>query len=94
MKISEEKKFKIFEQILAYLFSISPKLVFTVEVAKELARDEEFVKRLLLDLKKRGLVSEVKKSPKGKDYLKRSRWKMTEDAYLAYKKRYDTFQNI
>ena len=40
MKISDEKKDKIFEQILAFLYSINPKSVFTSYVAKEIARDE------------------------------------------------------
>lgn len=84
MKISQEKKEKIYEQILAFLFSVSPKPVFTVTIAKEIARDEEFVKNLLLDLKKKGLVVEVKKNTKGVNYLKRSRWKLSNETYLAY----------
>ena len=87
MKISEEKTLKIFEQILAYLFSVSPRPVFTLEIARELARDEEFMKKLLLDLKKKKLITEIKKSPKGNPYLRRSRWKMTDEAYTAYKKK-------
>ena len=47
-RISESKKKKISEQILSYLFLISPKQVFTSNIAKELARDEEFIKKLLL----------------------------------------------
>lgn len=86
MKISEEKKEKIYEQILAFLYSISPKAVFTLNIAKELARDEEFIKSLLLNLKKKDLVIEVKKNPKGFPYLKRSRWKLSDSAYQAYKK--------
>ena len=87
MKISNEKREKIEEQILAFLFQSSPKLLFTVDIAKEVARDEEFIKDLLLDLKKKGLVSEVKKNPDGISYLKRTRWKMTDEAYEIYKKR-------
>ncbi len=86
MKISDEKKEKIYEQILALLYSISPKAIFTLNIAKELARDEEFIKSLLLNLKKKELVIEVKKNPKGFSYLKRSRWKLSDSAYSAYKK--------
>lgn len=64
MKISDSKKEKIYEQILALLYSSSPKSLFTVNVAEEIARDEEFVKFLLLDLKKKGLVIEIKKIQK------------------------------
>jgi predicted transcriptional regulator with HTH domain len=65
MKISEQKKEKIYEQILAFLFSVSPKPLFTSNIAKEIARDEEFVKFLLLNLKKKELIIEIKKNPTG-----------------------------
>jgi len=86
MRISNQKREKISEQILAYLFSVVPKPVFTSYIAKETARDEEFIKKLLLDLKKKKLVDEVKKNPKGIDYLKRTRWKMSDSAYEIYKR--------
>lgn len=85
MKISEQKKEKISEQILALLYSISPKPLFTLNIAKEIARDEEFVKELLLELKKKELIIEIKKNPKGLPYLKRSRWKLSDAVYQAYK---------
>jgi predicted transcriptional regulator len=85
MYISKEKKEKISEQILACLYSVNPKPLFTSHIAKEIARDEEFVKKLLLDLKKKNLIIEIKKSPKGREYTKRSRWKLTEEVYNLYK---------
>ena len=60
-KISDQKKEKISEQILSYLYSIFPKQVFTVEIAVELARDEEFMKRILLDMEKKGLIIKITK---------------------------------
>jgi len=86
MKISEQKKEKISEQILALLYSISPKPLFTLNIAKEIARDEEFVKALLLQLKKKEFIIEIKKNPKGLPYLRRSRWKLSDAVYQAYKK--------
>lgn len=86
MKISEQKREKISEQILALLYSVSPKSLFTLNIAVEIARDEEFVKCLLLELKKKGFVVEIKKNPQGFPYLKRSRWKLTDITYQAYKK--------
>ncbi len=86
MKISDQKKEKIAEQILAYLFSVSPKVMFTSEIAKEIARDEEFVKKILLLLKKRKFVREVKKNNKGLVYIRRIRWGLSDSAYKAYKK--------
>ena len=86
MKISEGKKEKISEQILALLYSVSPKLLFTSHIGQEIARDEEFVKRLLLELKKKNLVVEITKNPQGVSYIKRSRWKMSDAAYQIYNK--------
>jgi hypothetical protein len=85
MKISTQKKEKIYEQILLFLYSVSPKPLFTLNIAEEIARDEEFVKTLLLYLKKKGLVIEVKKNPLGTPYIKRSRWTLSEKAYQIYK---------
>lgn len=85
MKVSSEKREKISEQILAFLYSVSPQLVFTSHIAKELARDEEFTKNLLLGLKKKGLILEVKKSSTGSTYLRRSRWRLSDTAYKVYK---------
>lgn len=85
MRISEVKKEKISEQILALLYSSFPKPIFTSEIAREIARDEEFVKTLLNSLKKKNLVNEIKKNPKGISYLKRTRWKLGNEVYKAYK---------
>ena len=85
MRISKEKREKISEQILLFLYSINPKQVFTLHIAQELARDEEFIKKILLELKKKKLVLEIKKNPKGVDYKRRSRWRLSTNTYQAYK---------
>ena len=85
MRISDKKREKIYEQILAFLYSVSPKPLFTLNIAQEIARDEEFVKILLLELKKKDLVIEIRKNPQGLPYSKRSRWKLSDSAYRAYK---------
>jgi hypothetical protein len=87
MFISKEKKEKISEQILAYLYSTNPRPIFTFHIAKELARDEEFIKKLLIDLKKKEFIVEVTKNPKGKEYTKRSRWRLSEKIYLLYRQK-------
>jgi len=84
MKISSEKREKISEQILAFLYSVSPRSMFTFNIAKATARDEEFTKEILLSLKSKNLVLEIKKNPKGKPYLRRSRWVLSDKAYKAY----------
>ena len=86
MRISEKKKQKICEQILFYIFSENPKPIFTSYIAAEIARDEEYVKKLLLELKEKKLVIEIKKNKEGFDYVRRSRWKLSKEAYDFYKK--------
>lgn len=84
MRISLEKKEKIQEQILAHLFSTTPRPIFTSKIAKEIARDEEFTKKLLMDLAIKGLVVEIKKNSFGQQYLKRSRWALHKKTYELY----------
>jgi len=85
MKISSKKKEKIYEQILSTLYSLSPKMLFTSQIAEEIARDEGFIKKLLDDLKMKKLVREINKNPKGATYKQRSRWKLDERVYEFYK---------
>lgn len=82
--ISKSKKDKISEQILHYLFSISPESRFTSQISAEMARDEEFTKSLLLDLEKKGLIARIDKNKEGIDYSKRQRWRISSKAFSAY----------
>ena len=91
MKIAEKKREKISEQILALLYSIAPRAIFTAEIAREIARDEEFVKKILLDLERKGLVVEIKKNFNGVLYLKRVRWRLGNRVYEVYKKNQKEF---
>lgn len=85
MKISEQKIEKISEQILSLLYSKFPSSLFTSDIAKELARDEEFIKNLLCKLKKNKLVVLITKNPKGKEYVRRQRWTLSDSAYKIYR---------
>lgn len=85
-RISKEKEDKIIEQIVFLLYSKFPKQIFTADIAKEIARDEEFTKRLLLDMEKKDLVVKISKNPEGINYLKRIRWRISNKAYDVYKK--------
>ena len=84
--ISQQKKEKIQEQILYYLFEISPQSPFTSKIAEQIARDEEFTKFLILELKSKNLIIEVNKNSKGIKYTKRRRWRLSEEAYKVYSK--------
>jgi hypothetical protein len=85
-KISQEKKDKISEQILHHLFSISPESNFTAQIAREIARDEEFTKGILSDLKSKSLIQEINKNPSGTEYSKRQRWTLSPQTYELYSK--------
>ncbi len=82
-KLSEDKLKKIKEQILSELFHQGLKPLFTADIASLIIRDEEFVKGLLSQLKKDGLVKEIVKSSKGHTYSKWKRWQLTDQAYSA-----------
>ncbi len=81
MKISQLKRDKISEQILFFLYENSPKPIFTSHIAREIARDEEFVKKLLFELKQKNLVKEIKKNSQGRKYVRRSRWVLNKQVY-------------
>lgn len=83
--ISKEKENKIIEQIVFLLYSKFPKQIFTSEIAKEIARDEEYIKKILLKMEKDNLVVKIAKSPEGINYLRRLRWRISNKAYDIYK---------
>ena len=83
--ISKKKRNKISEQILSYLYNTSPEASFTVKIAEEIIRDEEFTKSLLEELEKSKLVTKVTKGPQGQDYSRWQRWRMSNAAFEAYK---------
>jgi|TARA_Y100000310_G_scaffold336932_1_gene422747 hypothetical protein len=85
-RISSKKIEKIQEQILHHLFTISPESHFTNKIAEEIARDEEFTKTLLQDLKSKSLIIEINKNPKGQQYSRRQRWSLSPKAYDIYSK--------
>lgn len=85
-RLSAEKIEKIKSDLLNILFEKSPRPLFTVELAREVARDEEFVKALLLELESKALVTKVSKNNRGKTYKRRLRWRLSHKAFEAYLK--------
>ena len=85
MRLSQEKRDKIAEQILSFLYHRFPIAEFTASIAKETARDEEFIKALMFELKEKNLVIAIKKNPAGEFYSRRIRWRLSNQAYSAYK---------
>lgn len=92
-QISQSKKDKISEQILHYLFAVSPESRFTVDISREIARDEEFTKSLLKDLESKKLVIPITKNSQGKAYARRLRWRLSNEAFEAYKKHQSKIQS-
>ncbi|MDP1729112.1 MAG: hypothetical protein Q8L27_02835 [archaeon] len=84
MRLSKEKKDKIAEQILMHLYQSFPKQLFTSEISKEIARDEEFIKTLMFELKDKNLVLNIRKNESGKEFVRRMRWQLSGPAYQAY----------
>jgi len=92
-QISQQKKDKISEQVLHYLFTISPQSAFTNKISAEIARDEEFIKAMLLELEKKKLVISIDKNSSGTKYSRRLRWRLSNEAYEAYKKHQSNHNN-
>lgn len=84
MRISDQKKEKIAEQILHFLYQSFPKNPFTAEVAREIARDEEFVKKLLLELKEKKIVVAIRKNKNGMVFSRKIKWKLSNKVYDLY----------
>ncbi len=84
MRLSKEKKEKISEQILLYLYTSFPKTPFTAEIAREIARDEEFVKTLLFELKEKTLVSSLRQNSQGMPFTRRIKWRLSPKVYEIY----------
>ena len=84
MRISDQKKEKIAEQILHFLYQSFPKNPFTAEVAREIARDEEFVKKLLLELKEKNIVMAIRKNKNGMVFSRKIKWKLSNKVYDLY----------
>lgn len=85
MKLSQTKKDRITEQVLAFLYHNFPSQPFTAEIAREVARDEEFIKRLLFELREKGLVVSIKKNPNGDFFSRRIKWRLSNKVYDVYK---------
>jgi hypothetical protein len=85
MRLSKEKRDRISEQVLSFLYHEFPKSFFTAEISRNLARDEEFIKALMHSLQDKKLVNCIRKNPQGTVYSRRCRWSLSPKAYDAYK---------
>ena len=84
MRLSQTKKDRIAEQIISFLYHIFPEQPFTAEIAREVARDEEFIKTLLFELKEKQLIIPIRKNSKGDIFSRRLKWRLTNKVYDVY----------
>ena len=75
VRLSEETTKLLKEDILSILYERPLVPLFTYQISRELRRDNEFTKTLLLNLKEEGLVEEIKKGKTGV-FLARRKWKI------------------
>ena len=93
MRLSQEKIDKITEQILHYLYQSFPRNPFTAEIAREIARDEEFIKKILLGLKDKELVISINKGKDGEPFTRRLKWKLSNKVYNIYHSKQHNINN-
>jgi len=84
-KISQKKVEKIKEDILSVLFDAGIRGMFTKQISDEIARNDEFVLKLLNELEKQKIVKQMRKTKKGTEFIRRKQWTLTTKAYEAYK---------
>jgi DNA-binding IscR family transcriptional regulator len=87
MRLSKDKRDRISEQILSYLYHEFPNQPFTAMIARELARDEDFIKKILFELKEKGLVISIRKNANGEVFTRRIKWRISQKVYDVYKSR-------
>jgi len=84
-RLGKDKESKIKEQILEVLYTSFPKMFYTKELADEVLRKDEFILKLLLELKKNDLLNSYEEK-KGRGI--RRKWSMSQKVYEEYKKLY------
>jgi len=72
------------DDIISILYDRSLEALFTNEIAREIRRDNEFTKKLLLELKKESLIEQVKKNKKGQEYLTHTKWRIPFKVLKAF----------
>ena len=81
-KISDGRIEKIKEEVLRILYECYPEFKYTYEISDSMLRDDQFILKLLHDLKKISLVTSFEES-KGRN-IKR-KWSLTKPSFEKYK---------
>jgi predicted transcriptional regulator len=83
-KLSQKTFDRVCENILSVLYERYPIPVSALELSEELARDNEFVSRVLVYLQGRKLVERVETGKSGEPYEKWVKWKLSKNVKNSY----------
>jgi len=86
VKLSERTTKLLKEDILSILYERPLIALSTYKISRELRRDNEFTKILLLEMQKEGFIEEVKKGVYG-EYVARRKWKIPSTILKAMQER-------
>ena len=81
-KVSEEKREKLKEEVLRIIYEGYPSFLYTYQIAEHLIRDDEFILKLLKDLKEKNLLICLEES--SGNNIKR-KWGLKEEIYEKYR---------
>ncbi|MFH0835585.1 MAG: hypothetical protein V1834_00285 [Candidatus Micrarchaeota archaeon] len=83
-RVSKKTFDKVAESVLGVLYDNYPGSVSTRFVAGEVARDKEFVAKVLDFLRGKGFVEQWTKSRAGEEYERWAKWRLSKRAYDKY----------
>lgn len=84
VRLGEEKRVRLKEEILSILNESPLKARFTNEIAKELIRDNEFTLKLLMEMRDNGHLKEIRVN-KG-SYKVRRKWRISDVVLNGWRK--------
>ena len=86
VKLSKKTVELLKDDIISILYERSLVPMSAYEICVELRRNNEFTKKLLLELEEDGLVREVGKNSDGRVYLRNKKWMIPAKVLKAFEK--------
>ncbi|HII15811.1 MAG TPA: hypothetical protein HA362_05880 [Nanoarchaeota archaeon] len=83
-RLSEKTENHLKDEIVSALYH-SKRSMFSNQIATEICRDNELVKRLLAELDKMGVVERLLKNKRGVSYKERNRWRLRPEVEKAFR---------
>ncbi|MBU2638514.1 MAG: hypothetical protein KJ955_06065 [Nanoarchaeota archaeon] len=72
------------DEVVSVLFN-SRTAMYASQVASNMGRDKEFIKRMLLELEEAGILTRFDRSKKGRAYKERCRWRLRPEVEKAFR---------